>query len=280
MQASETNFEMPMIKCHLCGGEIRNLEAFSSLVQVTSDCCSWFEGGQLSVCQQCGTVQKPVTESWRRSTEHIYSDYKIYRQGAGAEQLAFETDTGTSKARSKKIAEWLTTHHAFPETGDLLEIGCGNGAFLKEFGARNPKWRMIGLELDQRNQRAIESIPGVTRLHVGSIESLQNHFDLIVLIHSLEHIPHPIEYLHSLSRHLSSDGLLLIEVPNFEMSPFDILVADHCTHFTSDILRRVVAYAGFKILSQAADFVPKELSLLAQDAGMIPTRTPFRMDRL
>jgi hypothetical protein len=56
-------------------------------------------------------------------------------------------------------------------------------------------------------------------------------------------------------------------VPNLEKSPFDILVADHCTHFTSEILQGVVACAGFEILAQAADFVPKELSLLAQHPG-------------
>lgn len=256
-----------MSKCHLCGGEMLNLEAFSALVQVTSDCCPWRAGGHLSVCQRCGTVQKPVTENWRRWTEQIYADYEIYSQGAGAEQQAFEQDTGTSAARSQKIVEWPTTHYVFPETGNLLDIGCGNGTFLRAFGARNPKWRMTGLELDSRNQQVIESIPGVAGLHVGSIESLQDRFDLIVLIHVLEHIPHPMNYLRSLSGRLSPGGLLLIEVPNLEKSPFDILVADHCTHFTSEILQGVVASAGFEILAKAADFVPKELSLLAQHPG-------------
>jgi hypothetical protein len=126
---------------------------------------------------------------------------------------------------------------------------------------------MTGLELDRRNQQVVESIPGVLGLQVGPIESLQDCFDLIVLIHALEHIPNPIQFLGALTERLNPGGLLLIEVPDMKVSPFDILIADHCTHFTADILHGVVATAGFKSIAMKADFVPKELSLLAQYPG-------------
>lgn len=126
---------------------------------------------------------------------------------------------------------------------------------------------MTGLELDCRNQQVVESIPGVIGLQVGSIESLQDRYDMIVLIHVLEHIPNPVQFLKSLTDRLNFGGLLLIEVPDMEMSPFDILIADHCTHFTADILHGVVAAAGFEALAMKADFIPKELSLLTQYPG-------------
>ena len=254
-------------KCHVCCGPVHEIDGFSILLQVTSDCRPWRAAGQLAVCQSCGTVQKPITESWLREADQIYAGYEIYSQGGGDEQSTFDQGTGGSESRSKKIVDWLTTTHRLPETGWLMDIGCGNGAFLRAFGARYPIWQMTGLELDSRNQQFIESIPGVVRLHVGPIERLHDCFDLIVLIHALEHIPNPVQFLGALTERLNPGGLLLIEVPDMKVSPFDILIADHCTHFTADILQGVVGSAGFESLAMRTDFVPKELSLLAQYPG-------------
>ncbi|MDP8228632.1 MAG: class I SAM-dependent methyltransferase [Candidatus Electryoneaceae bacterium] len=212
-------------------------------------------------------MQKPITERWLREADQIYAGYEIYSQGGGDEQSAFDQGAGVSESRSKKIVEWLTTEDVPPETGKLIDIGCGNGAFLRAFGARYPKWQITGLELDSRNQQVIESIPGVIGLQVGPIASLQDRYDIIVLIHVLEHIHNPVQFLESLTDRLNFGGLLLIEVPDMEISPFDILIADHCTHFTADILHEVVTAAGFKSIAMTEDFVPKELSLLAQYPG-------------
>ena len=258
---------MNLANCHLCEGKLLALHGFPALLQVTSDCRPWRGEGQLAVCQCCGTVQKPITEKWLREANQIYAGYEIYNQGGGDEQSAFDQSTGVSESRSKKIVDWLTTAHILPENGKLIDIGCGNGAFLRAFGARYPGWQMTGLELDGRNQRVIESIPRVVGLHVGSIESLKGRFDMLVLIHALEHVPAPVQLLKSLTERLNPGGLLLIEVPDMEISPFDILIADHCTHFTANILHGVIASAGFESLSLKADFVPKELSLLAQYSG-------------
>jgi 2-polyprenyl-3-methyl-5-hydroxy-6-metoxy-1,4-benzoquinol methylase len=254
--------------CHLCNGMLLELDGFSSLFQVTSDCRPWHKGGHLFVCQDCGTVQKSVKEDWLREAEKIYGNYQIYNQSEGAEQNTFDQNTGASEARSHKIVQWLATHHTLPKTGKLLDIGCGNGAFLKAFGARYPEWRMSGLELDSRNQRVIEAIPGVEALHVGKIDSLKDSFDLIVIIHALEHIPNPIKFLKSIAKRLNPGGLLMIEVPSLETSPFDIVVADHCTYFTEETLKWTVESGGFETISLTSDFVPKEISFLSKYIGV------------
>lgn len=252
--------------CHVCGGPLRPLPGFPSLVQVTSDCRPWRAGGSLAACQQCGTIQKPVTSSWLEEANEIYGEYAIYSQGAGAEQSAFDADSGASTARSNKIVEWLDAAGNLASRGRMLDIGCGNGAFLRAFSERYPGWQMAGLELGDRNRAVVEAIPGVSQLYVGSIDDVEERFDLIVLIHALEHIPNPARYLASLAAKLEPDGLLLIEVPDLDSSPFDILIADHATHFTTATLQRVIGDAGFALQSVQRGFVPKELSLLARRA--------------
>ncbi|OSO97103.1 hypothetical protein B7O87_01085 [Cylindrospermopsis raciborskii CENA303] len=247
--------------CHICGGNLSHIASFSNFLQVTSDCRPWKTGGSLVLCQSCGTVQKPVTEIYLKEAEIIYAQYEIYSQSGGVEQSAFDSITGAAKSRSTKLVEWLTTNWNLPSTGKLLDIGCGNGAFLRAFGSTYPKWLMTGLELNDRNREVVEAISGVQSLHVGSIESLQDKFNVISLIHALEHIPDPSSFLHGLKEKLLPGGILLIEVPNLRTSPFDILIADHCTHFTSTILSKVVDRANFSVIRLDQDYIPKELTV-------------------
>lgn len=256
---------MPTVAgCHVCGGRLSTFPGYPPSHQITSDCRPWQSDGSLAVCSGCGAVQKPVTENWICETHKIYAGYDVYSQSGGVEQESFDQSTGSSLARSRKIVDWLKCNGALPETGALLDIGCGNGVFLRAFGQSNPRWSMQGLELDARNQARIESIPGVTEFHVGPVENLKARFDLVALIHVLEHVPDPIPYLRSLSGLLVPGGLLLIETPDLETSPFDILIADHCTHFSATTLRRILGRAGFGVFQLEEKCVAKELTILAR----------------
>jgi 2-polyprenyl-3-methyl-5-hydroxy-6-metoxy-1,4-benzoquinol methylase len=211
-------------------------------------------------------VQKVVTDEWRTEMNELYSGYSMYEQGGGSEQVSFDTDSGAGIARSKKIVDWLICTGSLPKEGTLLDVGCGNGAFMRSFGSKRPGWKMTGLELDARNRDSVTAIPGVEELHVGTIESLQSRFDMISLIHALEHMPDPVRYLKAIRGRLNAGGMVLIEVPDLDKSPFDILVADHCTHFRTTTLRNAVCKSGFEVAYIDAGVVSKELTLLARPA--------------
>lgn len=247
--------------CHTCGGELSYIAGFPTFLQVTSDCRPWKPQGNLAICQICGTVQKPVTEIWLAEADAIYGGYEIYSQSGGVEQSSFDQLTGAAQSRSAKLVDWLIRGYYILPEGKLLDIGCGNGAFLRAFGSVYPSWSMTGLELNDRNRSVVEAIPGVERLHVGPIESLSGQFNLITLIHALEHIPNPARFLSSLREKLLPGGILLIEVPNLNTSPFDILIADHCSHFTGDTLVKVIEQTPFTVIHLEEDYVPRELTV-------------------
>jgi len=249
--------------CHLCGGRLESLLGYPVAGQVTSDCRPWQGKTLLAVCQACGTVQKPLTPEWHREVAEIYAAYAVYAQALGGEQRSFDAGSGANCSRSQTIVRWLQIRADLPDTGTLLDIGCGNGSFLHAFRQAYPHWQMIGAELDDRNRAVVESMPGVIKLHTGSLEQLSERFDLIVMIHALEHIPEPREFLVRLDDLLEPSGSLLIEVPDLETSPFDILIADHCTHFSKKTLRCAVVSAGHRVSSLVDDCVAKELTLLA-----------------
>ena len=254
----------PPVRCHLCGGPSRPLSSASLVGQVTSDCRAWPGAPVLVACQRCGAVQKAITDDWRNQAEQIYAGYAMYGQAGGAEQLSFDQGAGSGMARSGRIAIWLDQVGVLPMHGFLLDIGCGNGAFMRAFGTRQPGWTMTGCELDDRNQLAVEAIPGVAKLHVGPLMALSQQFDLVVLVHALEHLVDPVAFLTSIRPLMLPGAQLLIQVPDLLRSPFDLLIADHCTHFTSKTLVEVVTRAGFVVERLADHCVDKELTLLCR----------------
>jgi len=203
--------------------------------------------------------------------EYIYDSYNIYNQASGKEQNAFDQIDGNNEARSMKIVSWLSDIK-LPKSGTLLDVGCGNGAFLKAFSKEYPKYKLSGLEINDKYKDEIESINGVEKLYIGDIDSVNRSFDFISIVHTLEHILDPIQYLISLSNKLNKGGLLFIEVPNLKKSPFDLLILDHCTHFDLESLKEVVIRSGFKLIKSISDYIPKELSFLCQWSGFEKTK--------
>lgn len=254
-------------KCHICSGSLVENKAYQSLFQVTSDCRPWKSGGRVAVCQNCSVIQKPDTIEFRQTVEDIYSGYNIYFQANGEEQITFDSSKGDGVSRSHKIISWIQANLSIGEKGDILDIGCGNGAFLKAFNSVYQKWKMYGFELDNKNQAQIESIPGVEQLFYGKIEDIERQFNVISLIHSLEHIPNAVGFLQMLSSYLKEDGVILVQLPNIEISPFELVIADHYTHFTEDSLKLVFEMANYEVIASNSDFVPKEISLLAKQSN-------------
>ena len=191
----------------------------------------------------------------------------MYGQAGGAEQISFDLGAGAGLARSVRIAAWLAGWAQLPKWGNLLDIGCGNGAFLKAFGASQPGWTMTGCELDGRNRAAIEAIPGVDKLHVGPIAAFGGQFDMVVLVHALEHVVDPVSFLASISPLMRPGAHLLIQVPDLRNSPFDLLIADHCSHFSAMTLANAVTRAGFVIERLVDQCVDKELTLVCRQAA-------------
>jgi SAM-dependent methyltransferase len=243
---------------------------YSALHRVTSDCKPWPQGGRLGVCPQCGCVQKATDAVWQAEIQKIYHEYEIYHQSAGIEQSVFTGDTGQASSRSTHLLERLRTRTTLPDKGRLLDIGCGNGALLRAFSKIAPGWTLEGTELSDKYRSVVESIPGVIKLHTCEPNDVPGRFQLITMIHVLEHIPTPTGYLIQFANKFEPGGRLVVEVPDHLQNPFDLLIADHSTHFSATTLARVVGMAGYTVQSVATDWVPKELSLVATQGPAAP----------
>src|SRR5262245_9472374 len=254
--------------CHVCGSPaLMEVARYDRLPRVTSDCKPFPAGGQLAVCRQCGAVQKPATARWREEAAAIYRNYDIYFQSGGVEQAVFDPTAGSPRLRSRVLLDHLHALRPFRDNGRALDVGCGKGTFLRVFAELHPGWTLSGHELSRTDEPVLMEIPGFERLYTGSLSDLPAHFDLVTLVHALEHFETPAESLRELVPKLTPDGMLVVEVPNASATPFDLLVADHASHFSRADLDRLAGRAGLSILALADDWMVKELSLAAVPAN-------------
>ncbi|HOW65826.1 MAG TPA: class I SAM-dependent methyltransferase [Verrucomicrobiota bacterium] len=250
---------------------------YSRLCRVTSDCKPWPSGGTFGLCQACGLVQTIVRPQWRDEIQQIYNGYTIYHQSGGIEQPVFANE-GIGTARSEAIIRALLSHNALPPSGRLLDIGCGNGGFLRSWSRLLPGWQLLGSEVSDKYRDTVEAIPGVAQLFTCPIEEIPGSFDCISLVHVLEHIPQPRPFLDHLRARLNPDGVLLIEVPDCQRNPFMLTVADHCSHFSLNSLRTLACAAHWEICHAVNDWIPRELTLVARTAHDKPAAAPLSVD--
>ncbi len=248
--------------CHSCGADVTPFAGISGLAGVTSDCKPLPAAGLSGHCPSCGVIVKRTDADWQQRVEQIYEDYTMYDQGAGAEQAVFDADTGANMRRSQQIISEISKLDAFPAGGDLLDIGCGNGAFLSAFADSFPGWRLSGQEWGVQNREHVLSLQNVESFYTSLPHD--RAFDAISLVHVLEHITNPVSYLRHLTSMLKPGGMLILETPNIARNPFDLAIYDHCSHFTMQTLHGVLEHAGYRRLHGSEDCVAKELTVFAQ----------------
>ena len=103
--------------------------------------------------------------------------------------------------------------------------------------------------------------------YTGALQETPGQFDMISLVHVLEHISHPLELLATVSGKLKPGGFVFIEVPDAERNPFDLLIVDHVSHFTRTTLTDLFEAAGYSMAASSQSWVVKEISAVTTHVG-------------
>lgn len=267
---------LPSFDCRACGADgLEEIAGFFRLSRVTSDCKPFPPGGRLAVCGACGAIQKPADARWVEEAAQIYGNYQPYYQSGGVEQAVFDPAKGVPRRRSTALLEGFVAHQRLTPTGSVLDVGCGNGVLLSAFAEVRPHWRLFGHELSDLHAAALSRIPGFAQLYTGPLADVPAGFDVVTMIHALEHFSDPLAGLRELRPKLNEGGRLFIEVPNGEATPFDLVIADHASHFARNDLARLLKRADYGAAVIADDWVTKEISVVALREGpIVPLPAP------
>jgi len=263
---------MNQFRCKICAtGDLEEINGFAELPRVTSDCKPWPAGGAICCCNACGAVQKLANDKWFGEIGRIYNAYQIYNLSGGSEQVIF-SETGVSGPRSGALVDFIVRNAGASETGKLIDIGCGNGAALRNLSDAMPRWSLYGSELSDSAKVGLQQLPNFVELYAMPAGKIPERFDVVTMIHALEHMPDPLASLSEAAHLLNDGGRLFVEIPNVLTSPFDLLIADHLLHFSPAHLAYLASQAGFEISLLRDDLLPKEITLLATRGGAVLER--------
>ena len=145
----------------------------------------------------------------------------------------------------------------FHQSGRIMDIGCGTGAFLGEFD--KSRWNRMGFEPDEEAREIAKTHQGI---EVNDLTVLNNLTDtkaeVITLWHVLEHVSTINEQLSKIKKLLSDDGILVIAVPmsnSYDANYYGKYwaaydVPRHLYHFTKDTLEQLLSKHGFKLIEK------------------------------
>jgi SAM-dependent methyltransferase len=216
------------------------------------------------LCSNCGLVYQSPRMTEDELQEFYNAEYRqIYQGDAGPIQKDMAIQKARAEANVALLKDW-----GIEQVGRFLDIGCSTGSFLEEL-RKVYKCQVIGIEPGEAYRQYTQSrdLTVFESLEAANAAG-ERKFDLIAMIHVLEHVPDPVGYLKELrNNYLKEDGTILIEVPN--LYAHDSFEVAHMTSFSRHTLMEVVKLAGFntKYLEMhgrpRSNLIPLYISLLA-----------------
>ncbi len=170
--------------------------------------------------------------------------------------VAFHERIGTKLDENHKA---FFKHFPSNVRGKLLDVGCGNGGFLKH--AKEQGFEVWGIDFDKKSVENVKRNLRIDTIFAMSLEEFYEYakerglkFDVITFFEVLEHQDKPREFLEMVKGLLKEGGYIAGSVPNRE-SLF-IETGWKCSHgdypphhflrFSKSSLEKALNFAGFK----------------------------------
>lgn len=173
------------------------------------------------------------------------------------------------------ISETLGENHKmffkhFPlKSGRLLDVGCGDGRFLKK--AKEVGFEVWGIDFDRKSVEVCRKKRGLENVYAMSLEEFSElakkeelKFDVITFFEVLEHQDRPREFLEKVKELLKPGGWIAGSVPNrqlfrFSNKPLNYQMGNFPPHhflwFDKKALENILSFHGF------SNFLIKEVQI-------------------
>ncbi len=143
--------------------------------------------------------------------------------------------------------------------GTVLDVGCGQGAYLKFFQQRG--WAVWGIDpsplaVERARRRGLRAFQG----EMESVPLPESAFDLVLMRYTIENMHDPAGALRQVRRVLRPRGKLFLAAPAIDaplvrwLGEFSAYVdaPRHLYFFTAETLTRMLERAGFRVLAWAS----------------------------
>ncbi len=156
----------------------------------------------------------------------------------------------------------------------VLDVGTGAGVLpylLVLAGLRD----VVGTDPFAERDRTFDN---GARLLKRDLADVEGQFDLVMLHHSLEHVPDPLDTLRQVRKLVAPDGRVLVRIPTVSSQAYDdygrhwfqLDPPRHFTLFSRDGMSRIASEAGFDVLKVVDDSTAVQFWASAQNQLGIP----------
>jgi len=236
------------MKCYLCGNRISEwicsyikADKYLKSIGLTEKRRTWM------YCPQCELYfnDNGLTEE---QTQKAYLNYRNYEMRGTTVKEEFDRIRKIGNSENQQRTNWLLANGILKQ-GTALDIGSGLGIFPR--GIEPYVKTVYCIEPEPESADFIKNKLGM-ECHKGFWEpGLFPKVDLVTVVHVLEHMHDPVDFLQGIKRRdLRNDGVLFVEVPDAcefgsldkEHDEFNSL---HLWFFNLATLDRVLRRSGF-----------------------------------
>lgn len=196
------------------------------------------------IVRRCGIVRRRLHDTLNDYMNHRYRTQRTPAAAYGRWLIRLLPPL--------RAAVDATCRHLPRGGGLLLDVGCGNGAFLRL--AREMGWQVAGLDFDpEAVQQARNAGFDVTLGSIETLDGIVDRYDVITLSHVIEHVANPHAMLTRAWRLLKPGGMLWLETPNLDSLGHQLYGRHwrglepprHLVLANADSLRMSLSRAGF-----------------------------------
>jgi 2-polyprenyl-3-methyl-5-hydroxy-6-metoxy-1,4-benzoquinol methylase len=226
------------IPCNLCGAD----DAEPALTK---------HGFTIVRCRACGlayVTPRPTSAE----LVALYSDEKYYRN-LNASPFGYPDYLGERWLLERLVVRRLETIEArLGRPGRMLDVGCATGVLVEAAGRRG--WTAVGVDVStfataQCHARGLDVRHG----DLWGADLPRDHFDVVVLDDTIEHLVDPSRALREIRALLRPGGLITLNTPNYGgwlrrlmgRHWFHCKPPEHLYYFSPRTLRAMLERHGF-----------------------------------
>jgi Methyltransferase domain len=210
--------------------------------------CAGEDNAEISMdmCPACGLI----FSNPRFSKQQVSTRYLVGEEKDNPRAAAGSSPPPNADERSARIFNLISRALGDPPRSlRVLDYGGARGAILQSFMPENHCCVLDYLEYD---------LPGGATYLGRDLEALgpDDLFDLILLCHTLEHVPDPLQLATAVGSYLSESGLLYVEVPLGAFREWRAVrePLTHVNFFSEESLVKCMGLAGLRVLSVETRF--------------------------
>ena len=214
-------------------------------------------------CKFCKLVYRSIFLE-EDEKKRLYKSFRDKELRNETHKEYFKRISELPKEESENYEKYEFLKDFIVPSGKHMDVGGGLGVFSFGFLKYFEKWSSIVVEpTEGADEIANENDIVFYNIYLNeeSISLIGNNFDLITVNHVIEHVDDPIQFLKTLKKFLSKEGILYIEMPStldigYLDKSHDRFMCQHEVIYNNESLNLLAKKANYDVIYNN-NFIPK-----------------------